>query len=169
MKKIIMVIAGLFILSAAVFASERRSMFTAGFGINFFGYETTYLTTGFLYQAEIVDGMDFVGGADFGINTETNDSGEVEADFLIPLKIGVYFPFPGEKITFGFGSGLSPCFQFTNDDSDAGFLFGPYINGSVRVRVHPVMSVFLQIQQDLLFGKPNWIYTGSQIKAGISF
>lgn len=169
MKKIIMLIAGLFILSVAVIASERSSKFTGGFGINFFGYETTYLTTGFLYQVEIRDGMDFVGGADFGINTETNNSGEVKADFLIPLKVGVYFPFPGENITFGFGSGLSPCFQFTHDDSDAGFLVGPYINGSMRIRVHSVMSVFLQIQQDLLFGKPNWIYTGTQLKAGITF
>ncbi|MCK5198614.1 MAG: hypothetical protein KAR21_09700 [Spirochaetales bacterium] len=169
MKKLIMVIVGLSILSAAVFASDSKTMVTGGFGINFFGYNAPYLTTGFLYQVEIKDGMDLVGGVDFGIRTKTNSSGEVEADFLIPLKIGVYFPFPGEKITFGFGSGLSPCFQFTHNDSDAGFLVGPYINGSLRMKVHPVMSVFLQVQQDILFGKPDWIYTGSQIKAGISF
>lgn len=169
MKKIIIGIVGLFILSAVIFASDSKTMVTGGFGINFIGYKTPYLTTGFLYQVEIKDGMDFVGGVDFGIRIETISSDEVEADFLIPLKFGVYFPFPGEKITFGFGSGLSPCFQFSNDDSDAGFLVGPYISGSMRIRVHPVMSIFLQIQQDLLFGKPNWIYTGSQIKAGISF
>lgn len=169
MKKLIIVMVGLIIVVSAVFASDSRNMVTGGFGLNFFGYETLYLTTGFLYQVEIKDGMDFVGGVDFGINTETSDSGEVEADFLIPLKIGVYFPFENKKITFGFGSGLSPCFQFTHDDSGAGFLIGPYVNGSMRVRVHPVMSVFLQFQQDLLFGKPNWIYSGSQIKMGISF
>lgn len=169
MKKNYIITAGLFILSIAIFASESKAMLTGGFGINYFGYDTLYLTTGFLYQAELRDGMDFVAGADFGINTNTNDSGDVEANFLIPLKIGVYFPFPGEKITYGFGSGLSPCFQFTHDDTGAGFLIGPYINGSIRIQVHPVMSIFLQVQQDLLFGKPNWIYSGSQIKLGISF
>ncbi|MEA1910772.1 MAG: hypothetical protein U9N32_03730 [Spirochaetota bacterium] len=169
MKKLLIVITGLFILSAAAFASDSKTMLTGGFGVNFFGYKTPYLTTGFMYQVEIKEGMALVGGVDFGIYTDTNISGDVEADFLIPLKIGVYFPFPGEKITFGFGTGLSPCFQFTNDDSDASFLMGPYVNGSMRIKVHPVMSVFLQIQQDLLFGKPDWIYTGSQIKLGISF
>ena len=169
MKKLVMVMVGFILVVSAVFASDSKSMVTGGFGINFIGYNTPYLTTGFLYQVEIKDGMDFVGGVDFGIRTDKNSADEVEADFLIPLKIGVYFPFQGEKMTFGFGSGLSPCFQFTHDDSGAGFLMGPYINGSIRVKVHPVMSVFLQIQQDLLFGKPDWIYSGSQFKLGISF
>jgi hypothetical protein len=168
-KKIVSVIFGLFILTAAINALDGSDMVTGGFGINFFGYETIYLTTGILYQVEIKDGMDIVGGADFGIHTETGASGEVEADFLIPLKIGIYFPFQGENIKLGFGGGLTPCFQFTYDGSGAGFLIGPYINGSMRLKVHPVMSVFLQVQQDLLFGKPNWIYSGSQIKLGISF
>lgn len=168
MKKLFILIGILFILVSTAFTLDNKSLVTGGFGINLFGFETVYLTTGLMYQVEIKNGMDLVGGADFGINTETNESGEVEADFLIPLKIGVYFPFRSEKITFGFGSGLIPCFQFVHDE-DAVFLIGPYINGSIRLKVHPVMSVFLQIQQDLLFGKPNWIYTGSQIKAGISF
>ncbi len=169
MKKILSVIVGIFILTSAAFTSESGTVITGGFGINFFGYETTYLTTGILYQVEIRDGMDLVGGIDFGIHTETISSGEVEADFLIPLKVGIYFPFQGEKIKFGFGGGLSPCFQFTHDDEGAGFLIGPYITGSMRLKVHPVMSIFLQIQQDLLFGKPDWIYMGSQARLGISF
>ena len=169
MNKLVIIIAVLSMSAAAVFASDGKTTVTGGFGINFFGYETIYLTTGILYQVEIKDGMDFVGGVDFGINTETNDSGEVEADFLIPLTIGLYFPFQCEKIKFGFGSGLTPCFQFTHDDSGSGFLMGPYINGSIRIKVHPVMSIFLQVQQDLLFGKPDWIYTGSRIRMGLSF
>ena len=164
-----MVIALLFIAGANVYTLEGETQVTGGFGLNFFGYETIYLTTGILYQVEIKDGMDIVGGIDFGINTETNDSGKVEADFLIPLKIGIYFPFQDEKIKYGFGSGIAPCFQFTHDDSGAVFLIGPYVNGSMRIQVHPVMSIFLQVQQDLLFGKPNWIYSGSQIKLGITF
>ncbi|MDA3938179.1 MAG: hypothetical protein PF693_02575 [Spirochaetia bacterium] len=169
MNKMVIGTAVFLIISSFVFASERKSMVTGEFGINYFGYETIYLTTGFLYQTEIREGMDLVGGADFGINTVTNESGEVEADFLIPLTIGIYFPFQLEKLKFGFGAGLSPCFQFTHDGEGAGFLIGPYINGSVRIKVHPVLSVFLQIQQDLLFGKPDWIYSGSRVNMGISF
>ncbi len=169
MKKIVIAVAGLLILSSAGFALDGKTLVTGGFGLNFFGYETLYLTTGVLYQVEIKEGMDLVGGADFGIHTETSDSEEVEADFLIPLKIGIYFPFQGEKIKYGFGTGLTPCFQSKHDDTGAKFLVGPYVNGSMRIKVHPVMSIFLQIQQDLLFGKPDWIYMGSQVKLGISF
>jgi len=168
-KKIFIVLTGLLIITSVIFPLGGNTIATGEFGFNFFGYETIYLTTGVLYQVEIIDGMDFVGGADFGIHTVPGDSGEIEADFLIPLKVGIYFPFQVGQIKFGFGTGLTPCFQNTHDGSGAEFLMGPYINGSIRIKVHTVMSVFLQVQQDLLFGKPDWIYTGSRINAGISF
>jgi hypothetical protein len=31
------------------------------------------------------------------------------------------------------------------------------------------MSLVVQLQQDLLFGKPDWIYTATSISAGIAF
>jgi hypothetical protein len=164
----VMILAVSLSISAA-YASEVESMFTASFGVNFYGYDTTYLTTGVVYQVQVQEGMDFVGGADFGIHTDKDNSGNVQADFLIPLRVGLHFPFEGEKVTFGFGTGLSPCFQFSNDGDDGGFLMGPYINGTMRIQVHPVMSVFFQAQQDLLFGKPDWINTGSRFLIGISF
>jgi len=168
-KKLLIVLAGLLIITSVIFPLGGKTTATGEFGVNFFGYETIYLTTGVLYQVEIIDGMDFVGGADFGIHTVSSDSGEIEADFLIPLKIGIYFPFQVEKIQYGFGTGITPIFQKTYDGSGSEFVVGPYVNGSIRIKVHPVMSVYLQIQQDLLFGKPDWIYTGSRINIGISF
>ena len=168
MKKTALIFLGL-ILSGGLFAAEGDSLYTGNFGVNLFAYETAYLTTGIIYQIEVRQGMDFVGGADFGIHTEKDGSGTVQADFLVPLRIGLHFPFEGEKITFGFGSGLTPCFQSTHDESGAVFLMGPYVNCSMRIKVHPVLSIFLQVQQDLLFGKPDWIYTGSRFLLGISF
>ena len=169
MKKSISIIVLVFLFTGGAFAVEKAAQYTGNLGLNLFGYETAYLTTGIIYQVEVRKGMDFVGGIDFGIHTEKDEDDEVQADFLIPLRIGLHFPFERERLTFGFGSGLSPCFQSTHDKRGAKFLMGPYINGSVRIKVHPVMSVFFQVQQDLLFGKPKWIYTGSRFLAGISF
>lgn len=169
MKKGIGIIVLGLLFVGGVFAVEKNARYTGNLGLNLFGYKTSYLTTGIIYQVEVRKGMDFVGGIDFGIHTEKDENDEVQADFLIPLRIGLHFPFEGERITFGFGSGLSPCFQNTHDEEGASFLMGPYVNGSVRIKVHPVMSVFFQVQQDLLFGKPKWIYTGSRFLAGISF
>jgi hypothetical protein len=168
-KKILILIFGLILLGSNVFTQERKNMLTGKFGINFFGYNTTYLTTGILYHQEVRDGMYIVGGVDFGISRVSINSQIVGADFLIPMKIGIEFPFQVNIIKYGFGTGITPCFQFTYDGSGADFLIGPYINGSIRIKVHSVMSIFLQIQQDLLFGKPNWIYTGTSTNIGITF
>ena len=169
MKKIVLIMFVFVIAVSSISALEGKSMLTGEFGFNYFAYKTLYLSTGVVYQVEVIEGMDIVGGADFGINTETGTSGEINANFLIPLKLGIYFPFQVEKIEYGFGTGITPTFQKTYDGSGAGFLIGPYINGSIRIKVHPVMSVYMQFQQDLLFGKPDWIYTGSRINIGISF
>jgi len=161
--------AALLLICAGTVPAAAESMVTGNFGVNLFGYNTTYLTTGVMYQKSVQTGMDMVVGADFGIHTEKNTSNEVEADFLIPLRLGLHFPFQHKKVTYGFGTGITPTFQFEQNEDSAGFLMGPYVNGSVRIQVHPVMSVFLQYQQDLLFGEPDWIYTGSRFLVGISF
>lgn len=161
--------AAVLLIFAGTIPAAAETMVTGNFGVNLFGYNTTYLTTGVMYQKSVQPGMDMVVGADFGIHTEKNASDEVEADFLIPLRFGLHFPFQQKRVTYGFGTGISPTFQFEQSEDSAGFLMGPYVNGSVRIKVHPVMSVFLQYQQDLLFGEPDWIYTGSRFLVGISF
>ena len=155
------------VLSTASVPAFSDSMFTGNFGVNFFTYETVYLTTGVTYQHSVREAMDLVYGADFGISTE-KEGDDVEASFLIPVKLGLHFPFGGETFTYGIGTGVSPSFTFGKSD-DPGFLMGPYINASARIKVHPVMSIFLQVQQDLLFGAPEWIYTGTRLQVGISF
>jgi len=161
--------AAVLLIFAVTIPAAAESMVTGNFGVNLFGYNTTYLTTGVMYQKSVQTGMDMVVGADFGIHTEKNASNEVEADFLIPLRLGLHFPFQQKRVTYGFGTGITPTFQFEQSEDSGGFLMGPYVNGSVRIQVHPVMSVFLQYQQDLLFGEPDWIYTGSRFLIGISF
>ncbi|MCF7916031.1 MAG: hypothetical protein K9L66_12765 [Spirochaetaceae bacterium] len=161
--------AAVLLIFAGTIPAAAESMVTGNFGVNLFGYDTTYLTTGVMYQKSVQTGMDMVFGADFGIHTEKNASNEVEADFLIPLRLGLHFPFKQKRVTYGFGTGITPTFQLEQSEDSAGFLMGPYVNGSVRIQVHPVMSVFLQYQQDLLFGEPEWIYTGSRFLVGISF
>ena len=168
MKKRVLPAAVLLVFLAAGPAAADSTI-TGNFGVNLFAYDTTYLTTGAMYQRSVQTGMDMVVGADFGIHTEKDNQGEVQAGFLVPLRLGLHFPFEGEKVTYGFGTGLTPTFQFEQSQDSTRFLMGPYVNGSVRVKVHPVMSVFLQYQQDLLFGEPDWIYTGSRFLIGISF
>ncbi len=167
MRKIKLLL-GILVFTSAVLPAASDSMFTGSFGVNIFTYNTVYLTTGATYQHSLREAMDIVYGADFGINT-VEEGDEVKANFLVPAKLGLYFPFGGEKITYGLGTGISPCFTFGSTNEDPGFLMGPYLNGSVRIQVHPVMSVFFQVQQDLLFGAPEWIYTGTRFQLGISF
>jgi len=154
-------------MAAVSVPAFSESMFTGNFGVNLFTYETVYLTTGVTYQHPVREDMDIVYGADFGIHTEKKDN-EVKASFLVPAKLGLHFPFGDEKFTYGLGTGISPSFSFGESD-DPDFLMGPYLNGSVRIKVHPVMSVFMMVQQDLLFGAPQWIYTGTRFQVGISF
>ncbi len=156
-------------VATLAFAEGPKSLVSGNLGVNFFNYKTVYLTTGITYQTQVRPGMDVVGGADFGIHTEQTASGATQADFLIPLKIGLNFPFETPKAIYGLGTGIRPCFQSTSDTNAPSFLMGPYINGTVRFQVHPVMSLIFQFQQDLLFGKPDWIYTATSISAGIAF
>ncbi|MFO7850018.1 MAG: hypothetical protein R6V67_08675 [Spirochaetia bacterium] len=167
MGRVKIIIAAL-ILGAFSMPVFSESMFTGKFGVNFFTYKTVYLTTGAAYQHSIREAMNLVYGADFGIHTKENDEGDVEASFLVPLKLGLNFPFGGDTVSYSVGTGISPSFTF-GESSDPGFLMGPYLNGSMRIKVHPVMSIFLQVQQDLLFGAPEWIYTGTRMQLGISF
>ena len=144
------------------------SMWTFDFGVNFFTYNTSYITTGAMYQHSIREEMDLVYGAEFGITTEEDENGDIKPSFLVPVNIGFYFPFGDEEFSYGIGTGLSPSFS-AGESGDPWILVGPYLNASVRVKVHPVMKLFVRAQQDLLFGPPKWIYTGTRLQVGISF
>lgn len=59
-KYLLFFIIALGVLTSAT-AEEGKKVFTGNLGMNFFGYETVYLTTGLVYQVEVQQGMDSSG------------------------------------------------------------------------------------------------------------
>jgi hypothetical protein len=168
MRRLLLVLTIIASLTGAVVA---ESSFSAGIGTNFYRYDTTYLTAlSASYLHDLQEGLELNIGSEFGITTNTNDEGETVPSFLIPVNLGLNFTFPQERTTFLFGTGLSPVFNFNPDtDDEFRFLMGPYLKGAVRVKVHPIMSWYLEAQQDLLIGGDDWINTGTRLSTGINF
>jgi hypothetical protein len=46
---------------------------------------------------------------------------------------------------------------------------GPYLKAEVRAKVHRIMSLIVELQQDLLIGGPAWVNTSTRISAGVNF
>lgn len=153
-------------MTALPMAAEE--LISGGFGVNYYSYDELYLTTGLSYQVPLEEAMELVLGADFGVSTDQS-GGDIRANFLIPVRIGLNFPFPGETASYSFGAGINPNINYGDDISGVELRMGPYVHGLLRFQVHPVMSVFLRFEQNLLFGPPRWIYTGSNLTLGISF
>lgn len=168
MKKMRKICTILVLLCTAAVPLTAEELVSGGFGINYYGYEELYLTTGLSYQVPLEEAMDLAFGADFGVSTEQT-GGEIRANFLIPLHLGLNFPFPGQTVSYSFGTGISPNINYGDDISGVALRMGPYVHGLLRFQVHPVMSIFLRFEQNLLFGPPRWIYTGSNLALGISF
>ncbi|TVR89465.1 MAG: hypothetical protein EA428_10155 [Spirochaetaceae bacterium] len=157
------------VLLAVAPAAFSQMSFAAGLGVNFFRYETPYLTAlAATYLYEYTDGVELNIGGEFAINTTEDDDGDVVPRFLLPANIGLNFVFPRDQVSVVFGTGLTPVFVI-DEDGDTSFLMGPYAKGAVRVNVHPFMSWFLEIQQDLLIGGSDWINTGTRASSGIVF
>ncbi|OJF76357.1 MAG: hypothetical protein BKP49_07760 [Treponema sp. CETP13] len=140
--------------------------FSLSLGGDFFNYEKAFLAMDASCVVPIKKGMELDMGANFGITTRVEDS-TTEALFYIPLNLGLNFLFNEEsKLNYLVGTGLSPQFQYIDESR---FYMGPYLKGGVRVKVHEYMKWFLEAQQDLLIGPPNWINTTTSIKTGILF
>lgn len=156
--------------TTAITTVAADSSFSAGIGTNFYRYDTTYLTAlSATYLYELQDGLELNLGGEFGITT-TNIDGDTVPSFLIPANVGLNFTFPQERTTFLFGTGLSPVFNFNPEtETEFRFLMGPYVKAAVRVKVHPIMSWFLEAQQDLLIGGNEWINTSTRLSTGINF
>ncbi|MFO7782317.1 MAG: hypothetical protein R6W94_11900 [Spirochaetia bacterium] len=151
------------------FLAVAQSAFDARIGGNFYRYERAYLSTGFTYLLTLEEGMEANVGGDFGISTRRED-GEIGPSFLVPANLGLNFTFPREAVNFYVGFGLTPVFAFNPEpDTDFSFLMGPYGKTGLRVRVHPIMSWFLEYQQDLLIGGEQWINTSTRLNTGIHF
>lgn len=154
-----------------VAAGTAQHSFSTGIGVDFFRYQTPpYLVAlSMTYLPELTDGLELNLGMHFGITTEEVD-GSQEPRILLPATVGLNFTFPQEQTTYVFGVGLTPVFNITpGGDQDVWFYMGPYVKGAVRVRVHPIMSWYVELQQDLLIGKPDWINTTTRLTTGINF
>ncbi len=150
-----------------------QSSFSAGIGVNFFRYETTYLTAlSATYLHELQDGLELNVGGEFNITTAKDEAGEVRPRLVLPANVGLNFTFPQDRVTFLFGTGLTPVFNInTHETGEEEFRFymGPYVKGAMRVKVHPIMSWFVEYQQDLLIGGDTWINSASRLMTGINF
>ena len=147
-----------------------QSSFSTYIGGTFYRYEEAYLLTGVTYLATMPEQMELSIGADFGIATDEGPSGETLPRFFIPVNAGINFTFPGNTLTFYFGPGLSPVFAFRpGTDDQFTFLLGPYAKVGIRLRVHSIMSIVVEAQQDLLLGGPKWVNTATRIRGGIEF
>lgn len=154
----------------AIAPAAADSSFSAHIGGNFFRYDTAYLTTGGNYLNALRDDLELDIGAFFAIATEKNDQGETVPSFLIPVNLGLNFLFPQERVTFLLGTGITPVFNFSDEDAGGNdFYMGPYIGAGTRLQIHPVMSWFVQVQQDLLIGGDEWINTATRLTTGINF
>ena len=168
MRRILIVLVVITTLSAPAFAENS---FSAGLGVNFFRYDTTYLTAiAANYQHELRPDLELNIGGEFGITTDEDSDGDTVPSFLIPVNVGLNFAFPSERTTFLFGTGLTPVFNINPDtDDEFEFYMGPYVKGAMRLKVHPIMSWFVEVQQDLLIGGDDWINVASRVSTGINF
>lgn len=159
------------LLSGLSLNVAAESSISAGIGYNFYRYETGYLTAlSVTWLEELQDGLELNLGAEFGITTDENDEGDTVPRFLIPVNAGLNFTFPREAVVYLFGTGLTPVFAFNPDsDDEFSFLMGPYLKGAFRLRVHRIMSWYLEYQQDLLIGGDEWINAASRLTTGIHF
>ncbi len=154
-------------LCAPAFAQSSLSTYIGG---AFYRYEEAYLLTGVTYLATVREQMELNIGVDFGIATDEGPAGETLPRFFIPVNAGINFTFPGNALTFYFGPGLSPVFAIRpGADDQFTFLLGPYAKVGIRLRVHSIMSIIVEVQQDLLLGGPKWVNTATRILGGIEF
>ncbi|NOY10368.1 MAG: hypothetical protein GXP33_16155 [Spirochaetes bacterium] len=164
----------LFLLVSVFYLESQSSSFSASLGMDFFNYKESYLDTGVAYNHLITNGLELALGLNFALRTEnagTDASPNIVPYFFIPLDIGLNFTFEGfQPATILFGVGVTPVLRIPPDETDTGrFYMGPYVKAGVRVKVQRLLNWFVEVQQDLVIGKPNWINTTTRIYTGINF
>ncbi|MCF7928705.1 MAG: hypothetical protein K9L68_07005 [Spirochaetales bacterium] len=145
-------------------------LFAGSLGVDFFLYEQVFLSTGFDYMQPIREGLELNLGFAFDIST-TDAGADVQASFLFPFDIGLNAIFPGDPVDVTFGAGVTPVVYIPAEalNEETSLYIGPYLKGGLRFQVHPVVQLFVDAQQDLLFGGEEWIYTQTRLSAGIVF
>lgn len=146
-------------------ASLSAASFSTGLGVDFFNYEQAYLSTHAALINEVTGNVELELGTTFGIIVEDQEPG-----FYLPLQLGLGFVFPNLPVIDGvIGVGLTPAFNWGPAFNSRRFYLGPYLKGGIRVPVHPYMRWYVEVQQNLLFGPPQWINTSTRVMTGINF
>ena len=154
----------LIIVSPAVFSQAV----SAGIGADFFKYEDAFLDVRLQYIHHLNPDVEVNLGGSFAITTRKENE-ETKADFLVPVDLGVNFLFPAnETFAWYFGIGASAQFLMPKNDTNR-FYMGPFAALGIRLGVHTYMEWYLEARQDLLFGEPDWINTGTRVSTGIVF
>jgi hypothetical protein len=142
--------------------------FSAGIGADFPNYEKAYLDVRAQYIHYLNPDVDITLGSSFAIATH-EDNGDTDADFFVPVDLGVNFIFPvNDKFAYYFGIGATAQFELPDDDSNR-FRTGPFATLGIRAGIHPYMEWYLEARQDLVFGEPDWINTVTRLSTGIIF
>jgi len=157
-----------FFLIVCIIPGAFSQAVSAGIGADFPNYKEAYLDMRLQYIHHLRPDVEVNIGGSFAITTYKED-GDTKADFLIPLDLGVNFLFPAnETFAWYFGVGASAQFSLPRNDTNR-FFMGPFVALGIRLGIHPYMEWYLEARQDLLFGEPDWINTGTRLSTGIVF
>ncbi|PKL24556.1 MAG: hypothetical protein CVV47_08940 [Spirochaetae bacterium HGW-Spirochaetae-3] len=157
-KHVFIVLALLAAMGARAFA--QVTTYGVSLGANFFEYSNTALETGLGVVMPLQEGLSFEAKVAYAVRPAADG-----AFMAVPLQGGVRFSFGSEPVGFHCSIGLEPVFTF-NPDS---FRLGPYLGLEGSVRVHPFMELFIGLEQDLLFGGPDYVSTGTRALGGLRF
>ena len=159
MKKYYLTVAVL-LFSLGVSGFAQVTTYSVSLGANFFEYSQTALETSLGAVVPLQEGLSFEARAAYAVKPATDS-----AFMAFPFQAGVRFSFGAQPAGFHCSVGLEPVFT-RNPDS---FRLGPYLGIEGSLRVHPYMELFLGLEQDLLFGGPDYVTTGSRVAGGLRF
>ncbi|OQY37739.1 MAG: hypothetical protein B6229_07705 [Spirochaetaceae bacterium 4572_7] len=164
MRKTVIIIL-LVLLPLAIYAQEDKTSFSISSGTEYL--DDFFFNFGVSTISPIGQNSEIDVKIALNMKTTKDETGTTPM-FNIPLKIGINFLFPtNENLIFLVGTGLSPTIRLAGDDK--GFLIGPNVKAGVRYKIHPSMSVLLEVCQSLLIGPPDWMYPSTEMILGVNF
>ncbi|TFG84860.1 MAG: hypothetical protein E4H20_01990 [Spirochaetales bacterium] len=154
-------LAGVILATAlGIPARAQATTYSVSLGANFFEYSAVALETSVSIVVPLNDDLSIEGKAAYAVQPVPDDP-----FMAIPVQAGVRFSFGYDPLTFLCSIGIEPIFVL----SPAAFRLGPYFGVEASLRVHPFLEVFAGAEQNLLFGGPNYVSTGSRMQAGFRF
>ena len=164
MNKLLIIL--LLSITVTIYSQENKTSSSITAGTEYL--EEFYVNFGYSIIRELENNTELDFKVAININTSHEKAnGDVDPKFHIPLKAGINFLFPmNEKFTFLAGTGISPTLLIGEDNP---FLIGPNAKLGLRLKVHPSMSVLLEVCQSMLIGGENWLYPSTEIVCGVNF